>query len=139
MTYQYQEFKIRLKDAKRLRLYAQSVISDHRALSASLAEAESSSRRWENEARGSVERTARAEDKKDVARYDALMAHMDADAVGNVRARVESELARVQNASAMTEEARRKADDEVSRLTDKRVSLLLELGTCKDEISAIRA
>ena len=139
MTYQYQEFKIRLKDAKRLRLYAQSVISDHRALSASLAEAESSSRRWENEARGSVERTARAEDKKDVARYDALMAHMDADAVGNVRARVESELARVQNASAVTEEARRKADDEVSRLTDKRVSLLLELGTCKDEISAIRA
>ena len=30
-------------------------------------------------------------------------------------------------------------DDEVSRLTDERVSMLLELGTCKDEMSAIRA
>ena len=30
-------------------------------------------------------------------------------------------------------------DDEVSRLTDERVSLLLKLGTCKDEVSAIRA
>ena len=30
-------------------------------------------------------------------------------------------------------------DDEVSRLTDERISLLLELRTCKDEISAIRA
>ena len=39
---------------------------------------------------------------------------------------------------AFAEEARRKADDEVGRLTDERVSLLLELGTCKDEISAIR-
>ena len=66
------------------------------------------------------------------------MACMDVDAVGNAKARVESELARVQNALAMAEEARWKADDEVSRLTDERVSLLLELGTCKDEISAIR-
>ena len=67
------------------------------------------------------------------------MACMDADAAGNAKARVESELARVQNALAVAEEARQKADDEVSRLTDERVSLLLELGTCKDEISAIRA
>ena len=39
----------------------------------------------------------------------------------------------------VAEEARRKADDEVSRLTDERVSLLLELGTCKDEMYVIRA
>ena len=64
---------------------------------------------------------------------------MDADTIGNARAKVESELARVQNALAATEEARRKADDKVSRLTDERVSLLLELGTCKDEMSAIWA
>ena len=119
-------------------LYAQSVISDHRALSSSLAEAESSSRRSENEARGSVERMARSEAERDVACHDALMARMDADAAGNARARVESELARVQNTLAVAEEARRKSDDEVSRLTDERVSPLLELRTCKDEISAIR-
>ena len=64
---------------------------------------------------------------------------MDADAVGNARANVESELARVQNALAVAEEARRKTEDEASRLANERVSLLLELGTCKDEVSAIRA
>ena len=30
-------------------------------------------------------------------------------------------------------------EDEASRLADERVSLLLELGSCKDEVSAIRA
>ena len=34
---------------------------------------------------------------------------------------------------------RRKTEDEVSHLAAKRVSLLLELGTCKDEVSTIRA
>ena len=73
---------------------------------ASLDEAESNSRRWENEARGSVERMAQAEAERDVARHDALMAHMDADAAGKARARVESELARVQNALVAAKEAR---------------------------------
>ena len=52
---------------------------------------------------------------------------------------MEAALARLQNALAVAEEDRRKADDEVSCLTDERVSLLLELGTYKDEISAIWA
>ena len=65
------------------------------------------------------------------------MACMDANAAGNARARVESEVARVQNALAVAEEARQKANNEVSRLTYEQVSLLLELGTCKDEISSI--
>ena len=82
---------------------------------------------------------ARAKAKRDAARYDALMACMDSNAVGKARARVESELARVQNSLAATEKVRQKADNEVSRLTDKQVSLLLELGTCKDETFAIRA
>ena len=51
---------------------------------------------------------------------------------------MESKLARVQNALAVSEEARRKAEDEASRLATEGVSLLLELGTCKDEGSAIR-
>ena len=81
---------------------------------------------------------AQAEAEIDAARHDALMARMDAEAAGNVRAKVESELARVQSALAVVEEARLKAEDEVSRLADERVSLLLELRTCKDEVSAIR-
>ena len=60
MNYQHREFQTRLRDAERLRLYAQSVVSDHRVLIDSLAEAKSSSRRWENEAKESVERMARA-------------------------------------------------------------------------------
>ena len=56
---------------------------------------------------------------------------------GNARVRVEFELARLQNALAATEKARRKAEDKVSRLIDEQVSLLLELGTCKNEISTI--
>ena len=139
MTYQHQEFPTRLRDAERLRLYSQSIVSDHKVLSASLAKAESSSQCWENEARGSVERMARAEAEKDATRHDALMARMNVDAAGSARAKVESELARVRNALAVVEEARWKEDDEGSRLTDERVSLLLELGTCKNEMSAIQA
>ena len=111
MTYQHREFQSMLRDAERLLLYAQSVVSDHNALSASLAEAESRSQRSEKEAKEGVEKVARAEPERDVARHEALMARMDADAAGSVKAKVESELARVQNAMAVSEEARRKAED----------------------------
>ena len=47
------------------------------------------------------------------------MALMDADAAGNARAKVESELARFQNALVVVEEARRKAEDEASRVTPR--------------------
>ena len=62
---------------------------------------------------------ARAEVERDAARHDALMERMDVDVAGSVCATVESELSRVQNALAVVEEARRKADDEVSRLIDE--------------------
>ena len=108
MTYQHREFQSRLRDAERLRLYAQSIVFDHRALSASLVEVESSSLRWENEAKESVEKMAQAEAERDAASHDASMALMDADAARSVRAKVESELARVQNVLVVAEEAWRK-------------------------------
>ena len=52
---------------------------------------------------------------------------------------MESELVRVQNALAVSEEARRKVEDEASRLAIEPVSLLLELETSKDEVSTISA
>ena len=67
------------------------------------------------------------------------MAHMDANEAGSARAKAEFELARVQNALAVSEEARRKADDEASCLAFERVSLLLEIGTTKDEVFALLA
>ena len=95
MTFQHREFQSRLRDAERLRLYAQLVVSDHRALSASLAEAELSSRHWENEAKESVEKMVRFEVERDTACHHASMACMDANVAGSARAKVESELARV--------------------------------------------
>ena len=117
MTFQHREFQSWLRDAERLRLYAQSVVSDHRALSASLVGVESSSRRWENDAKESVAKMARAEADRDATCHDASMARTDADAAGSARAKVESELSRVQNALTVVEEARRKAEDEASLLS----------------------
>ena len=139
MTYQHREFQSRLRDAERLRLYAQSTVSNHSVLSASLVEVESRSQRWEKEAKEGVEKVAREEAERDATRYEASMAHMDVDVAGSAKEKVKSELARVQNALAVTEEARRKAEDKASRLAVDRVSLLLELGTSKDEVSALQA
>ena len=49
---------------------------------------------------------AQAEAERDVARHEASMARMDAVAAGSARANVEFELARVQNALEIAEEAR---------------------------------
>ena len=138
MTYQHREFQSRLRDAKRLRLYAQSTVSNHGVLRASLAEVESRSQCWEKEAKEGVEKVALAEAEIDAACHEALSACMDAYAVRSARARVEFELARVQNALAASEEARRKAKDKANRLAVERVSLLLELGTTKDEVSSLQ-
>ena len=80
---------------ERLRLYAQSTVSNHRAKSVFLAEAKSGSQRWEMEAKEGVEKMVRAEAERDAARHEALMARMDANAAGSARAKVESEFARV--------------------------------------------
>ena len=160
MAYQHREFQYRLGDAERLRLYAQSAISDQKSLSASLMEVEASSRRWESDSKEAVEKVVRAEAERDATRYEASMARLDAKAAGSARAQVESKLARVQHALAASEdarkkgefkltgvrhalaaseEARRKVDDKASFLADERVSLLLELGASKDELSAFQA
>ena len=88
-------------------------------MSPSLAEVESSSRCWENEAKESVEKMTRVEAERDTARHDASMARMDANATGSAKAKVESLLARVQNALMLAKEARRKAKDEASCLANE--------------------
>ena len=81
------------------------------------------------------EKVARAEEERDATHHEAFMARMDADAAGSARAIVESELAKVQNALVISEEARWKAEDKASCLAVERVSLLLEFKTSKDEVS----
>ena len=51
---------------------------------------------------------ARAKADRDAAHHDASMARMDANVAGNTGAKVEFELARVQNSLVVTKEAKRK-------------------------------
>ena len=61
MARQNREFQSRLDDAEKLQLYAQSVVSKHQALNASLAKVESKLKHWKREAKASVEKIERAE------------------------------------------------------------------------------
>ena len=83
MAFQHREFQTRLRDAERLRIYAQSTFSDLKALSASLMEVESNSRRWESEAREVVERAVRAESEREAAHHEVVMARLKTEAMGS--------------------------------------------------------
>ena len=153
MDFQHREFRTRLREAERLRLYAQSTFSDKKTMSASLMEAESKSKRLELEAREAVERATHAEAERDVARHEVAMARLEIDATGSTWAQMKTELARVQRSLAASKDPRRKveyelyvaqqalatsgeacriAEEEASRLADERVSLFVELRANKD-------
>ena len=87
------------------------------------------------------------------------MAKLATEEAVNTRAQIESKLARVQHALALTEDARlkaesergvahdalavvgeacKKAEEENSRLAYERLALVMELGTMKDEFTAFR-
>ena len=159
MALQYHEFELQLRDAERLRLYIQSGMAEREMQSASLKEAELACRRLELEAKESAKRDARAEAERDVACHEAAMAKLEIEGAVNTRAQMESELARVQRALAVAESARLKAEserevaqkalslageactkveEENNRLTDERLSLILELGTIKDDFNALK-
>ena len=94
-------------------MYAHSVFSNKKALSASLTEAESKSRRLEVEAREAAERATRAEAERDAARHEVVMARVEINAAGSGQAQMESELARVRRALVASEDARRKMESEL--------------------------
>ena len=127
--------------------------------SAPLKEVELTCHRLELEAKESAERAARAEAEKDAARHEAAMAKLQIEGAVNTQAHVESELARVQRALAVKENARlkaesergvaqealavageayRKAEEENIHLADERLALVMELGTIKDDFAAFR-
>ena len=87
------------------------------------------------------------------------MAKLDIEGAVNIQAQMESELTRVQRALAVAESSRLKAEsereaaqkalslageactkakEENSHLTNERLSLILELGTIKDDFTALR-
>ena len=56
-----------------------------------------------------------------------------------VRLKAKSELDSVQQALAVAREACRKAEEEIRRLTDEQLSLIMELGLSKEEFTAFQA
>ena len=59
--------------------------------------------------------------------------------VGNAKARAENELARVQDALTVAEEAKRKVETEAAHLEVEHTSFLLEIGVVKDEVSSLQS
>ena len=125
--------------------------------STSLKKVELVCRRLELQARESAERATRAEAERDAACHEAAMAKLATEGAVNTIEQIESELARVQGALVLAEEARqraesehgaawealalageacKKAEEENGRLADERLALVIELGTVKDEFAA---
>ena len=159
MALQHHEFKLRLRDAERLRLFVQEDMTEWEMHIASLKKAELACRRLELEARESAERTARVEAERDMARHEAAMAKLATEGAINTRAQIKSELAQVQSALALAEEARRrtefkhgaaqeelataeeackKAEQENGHLADEKLALVIELGALKDDFVAFQ-
>ena len=112
MVLQHHEFELLLRDAERLRLFVQAGMAEQEMYSASLKKAKLACHRLELEARESAERAARAEAERDTAHHEAAMAKLATEGAFNTWAQIESELARVQSALALVEEARRRAEFE---------------------------
>ena len=127
--------------------------------STSLKQAELTCRCLELEARESAERVARAKADRDATCHEAAMSKLATEGAVNTRAQIESELARVQRALALAEEARRRAEfehgvaqealvaageackktkEESGRLADEKLALVIELGAVNDEFTAFR-
>ena len=157
MALQHHEFKLRLRDAERLQLFVQAGMAEREMHSASLKKAKLACRLLEPEARESDERAARAEAERDTACHEAAMAKLTTEGAVNTRVQIESELARVQSALALAEEAhrraefeheaaqealatireaRKKAEEENDHLEDEKLALVIELGALKDEFAA---
>ena len=116
-------------------------------------------RRLELKAKEFAERAARAEAERDAALHEASMAKLSAEGALSTRAQVKTELARVQRALGLVEEARRKAEfdrgaaqevlaatreackkaeEENSQLAEEKLALVIELGAVKDDFAAFR-
>ena len=87
-----------------------------------------------------------SEKERDETKEEALVARLATVAAGNAKAKAEGDLARVKDVQAaaeeaktVLEEARHKADAEATCLEVDRTSLMLELGTAKDEVSSLQS
>ena len=77
--------------------------------------------------------------KRDEAKNEAKVASLMSSAVGDAKARVEEDLAIVQEALAAVEEGRCKEESKTACLEVKQTSLLLEPEETKDEVSSLHS
>ena len=159
MALQHHEFELRLRDVERLRLFVQASMAEREMHSASLKKAELACHFLELEARESAERVARAEAERDTVLHKTVMDKLATEGAVNTRAQIESELALVQSAFALAEEARqraefehgatqealatageacKKAEEENDHLVDEKLALVIELGPLKDDFATFR-
>ena len=68
MARQHRELQVRLEDVEKLRLYAGSATSKHRALRESLSKAKFWSKLWEWKAKEGMEKTASMNKERDEAK-----------------------------------------------------------------------
>ena len=144
MGHQHKELRRRMEDVEKLWLYAKVAASKHRVLEESLGKAQSRSKYWERKAKEGSEKMAGAKKERYEAKEEAQVARLVPVVAGDVRAKMKGDLARVKDiltageeAKVVAEEARRKVESEAAQLEVDLISLLLELGTVKDEVSSL--
>ena len=71
MARQHKELHHRLGDVEKLRLYAQSVVSNHQALDNALVKAKALSKHWEHEAKAGAGKDGSVEKERDEAKEEA--------------------------------------------------------------------
>ena len=71
MAHQHRELQVRLEEVEKLRLYAGSATSKHRALEESLSKAKSWSRHWELKANEATKKTVGVEKERDETKEEA--------------------------------------------------------------------
>ena len=71
MAHQHRELHLRMEDAEKLQLYAQSAVSKHHALDDALVKAKARSKHWEQQAKAGAEKIVGAEKDRDEAKEEA--------------------------------------------------------------------
>ena len=104
-----------------------------------MAKAKSRSKHWEREAKAGTEKIKRAEKEREEAKMEAKVTRLAVTAVGDAKARVEDDVARVLDALAVVEKDGRRSEAEIAYLAVERTSLLLELEASKDEVSSLHS
>ena len=99
-----------------MQCYANSATFKHKALDDALGKARDKSKYWEWKAKKGTERATTTEKERDKAKEEARVARLDAAVADDTKARVKVNLARIQDALAVVEEAMCKEKAEVARL-----------------------